>query len=583
MTNRPNTRSRVQLTEQPLLNDNPCSFSGLSSISESSSSDSGSSSDASTVVEFSQFGLSEDAQQLETLQQSNLTQLEATPTQDLTSIDCVKELAEQAHSSGIDPNLLFMAKLFSQKASVNIPVQQPQSLTRFETLAKQIGSIKEGEDIFVFLHRFEFQLKSQSVPHTSWLSFLPSVLSGVYSEAYYNNITVCANYSDMRIVLLNTGGYSLAECLNSFPLKYRTSGSKSMLQWFNHWSYKFGVILNSFSFLSGQPDKSIESISQIFASVGILAGLPSDARESVLSRKHASVQAFLQDCNSVCQFSEPSHRPNSHSHSVQSQHRSFSNNHHGSHDSYRNQRTHSNSNSFHSNRQHSHSNYHSHSNSHQPNHHRQSPPRRDLSTVTCYKCNALGHYANNCPAVLVSQSVSRPTYSHSQSNQSNQHNQSNQANQLNQSTQSIQSVPATVQQSNYNSQPVAPVPVPRNKPRSVRKINYTKPDCVPDNCDSVSDSDSTDVPTHLNCFDDEFITHGSVNGIPTLLVVDSGAKISIMSTDFLNDTMTPISHQNIFGISQVSISAPVYEVPVVLPTLNGLCRLAVDSRPMYIN
>ncbi len=97
-------------------------------------------------------------------------------------------------------------------------------------------------------------------------------------------------------------------------------------------------------------------------------------------------------------------------------------------------------------------------------------------------------------------------------------------------------------------------------------------------CDSVSDSDSTAEATHLNCFDDEFITHGSVNGIPTSLVVDSGAKIYIMSTDFVNDTMTPVCHQNIFGISQVSISAPVYEVPVVLPTLNGLCRLAVDSR-----
>ncbi len=112
----------------------------------------------------------------------------------------------------------------------------------------------------------------------------------------------------------------------------------------------------------------------------------------------------------------------------------------------------------------------------------------------------------------------------------------------------------------------------------MRKIDYSNPDCVLNHCDSVSDSDSTAEATHLNCFDDEFITHGSVNGIPTSLVVDSGAKISIMSTDFVNDTMTPVCHQNIFGISQVSISAPVYEVPVVLPTLNGLCRLAVDSR-----
>ncbi len=154
MNNRPNTRSRAQPSEQPLLNNDSSSPSGLSSTSEStsSSSDSGSGSYASTLVEFSHFGLSEQAQQPEALQQQqpNSPQLEATPTQDMASIDCVKQLAEQARSSGIDPSLLFMAKLFSQKAPVTTPVQQPLTFTRFETLTKQIGSIKEGEDIFVF-------------------------------------------------------------------------------------------------------------------------------------------------------------------------------------------------------------------------------------------------------------------------------------------------------------------------------------------------------------------------------------------------------------------------------------------------
>ncbi len=67
-------------------------------------------------------------------------------------------------------------------------------------------------------------MKSNSVAQTQWLSCLPCVLSGVFSEAYYNNVTVCASYQDMRIVLLNTGGYSLAECLSSFPIKFRTNG-----------------------------------------------------------------------------------------------------------------------------------------------------------------------------------------------------------------------------------------------------------------------------------------------------------------------------------------------------------------------
>ncbi len=102
------------------------------------------------------------------------------------------------------------------------------------------------------------------------------------------------------------GGYSLAECLNSFHLKYRNIGSKYMLQW--------SVQKACFS-----------SSTSLFARVR--------------------------------QFAEPSHKPNSYS--FQPQHRSFpANNHHGNHDSYRNQRTHSNPNSFHSNRQHSYSHSH---------------------------------------------------------------------------------------------------------------------------------------------------------------------------------------------------------------------------------
>ena len=88
----------------------------------------------------------------------------------------------------------------------------------------------------------------------------------------------------------------MTDCLNSFPLKFRANGgSKSLMQWFNHWRYKFGVIIEHFSFLSGYSDADIESVSQVLATIGVLAGMSTDLRESVLNRDHTSNLAFVQD------------------------------------------------------------------------------------------------------------------------------------------------------------------------------------------------------------------------------------------------------------------------------------------------
>ncbi len=86
-------------------------------------------------------------------------------------------------------------------------------------------------------------------------------------------------------------------------------------------------------------------------------------------------------------------------------------------------------------------------------------------------------------------------------------------------------------------------------------------------------------PTPLNCYDeDDLVTHGTVNGISTSVILDSGAKIYLISSDFVNDSRTPVKYIKIFGISQNPHSIQVYEVPVELPTTQGMCLLAVDSR-----
>ncbi len=42
--------------------------------------------------------------------------------------------------------------------------------------------------------------------------------------------------------------------------------------------------------------------------------------------------------------------------------------------------------------------------------------------------------------------------------------------------------------------------------------------------------------------------------------------------------MSPVGTVTLFGISQVKVTAPIYEIEVVLPTMKGKCRLAMDDR-----
>ncbi len=197
---------------------------------------------------------------------------------------------------------------------------------------------------------------------------------------------------------------------------------------------------------------------------------------------------------------------------------------------------------------HSHHSHFNPSHSHTSHHHTSqprpsSPPKRDLSTVTCYKCNNLGHYANNCTAIPVHSHPPRPI--HSQST-----NPTNTSNTL----------------PNH----LRPTPVPRTNTRPVRKIdvNISQPDHT-----SLTHSPTDTLPTPINSFDDDLVTQGIINNIQTPIVIDSGAKISLISDNFINITYEPAK----FVFSQVAKSVPVFELPVALPILNGVCQLAVDS------
>ncbi len=79
-------------------------------------------------------------------------------------------------------------------------------------------------------------------------------------------------YSDMRVVLLDTGGYSISDCLDLLDIRYKHNGSLSLKEWFTHSKYKFEVILDSLPFLFNCSNKVIESMAKTFSLIGVLAG-----------------------------------------------------------------------------------------------------------------------------------------------------------------------------------------------------------------------------------------------------------------------------------------------------------------------
>ncbi len=180
---------------------------------------------------------------------------------------------------------------------------------RFETLGRAVGVQKEGENIFVVLTRFEYTMHAKSVHMDDYFSVLPLVLSGTFREAYVNNVNGCSSYPVMRNILLSIGGYSVSNCLNAFPLKFCTNGSESLMPWYNMWQYKYAVILGNLPFLQDLSDQAIEAMSQAFATVGVLAGLPPDVTDTLLSCPCSSNADFIQQCNASCPSGHHQSRP----------------------------------------------------------------------------------------------------------------------------------------------------------------------------------------------------------------------------------------------------------------------------------
>ncbi len=106
-----------------------------------------------------------------------------------------KSLTDQAKEHDIDPTMFMLQQILQSHSVSN---HDSNESSNPEKLSKIIGKLNDHDDVFVFLHRFEFELTNRHIPMNNFYSYMPACLTGHYREAYY-----------MRVVLLNMGGWLL--------------------------------------------------------------------------------------------------------------------------------------------------------------------------------------------------------------------------------------------------------------------------------------------------------------------------------------------------------------------------------------
>ncbi len=126
--------------------------------------------------------------------------------------------ATNLKSTNIDPNTWMLYHM--QEEMRKISDNTSSRYSDFSRNRNSKGELK-GDDIFVFLHKFEAIMHSKCIPQEFWLEHVSPSLTGKFCEAYFNCFKNTSTYADMHVLLLDAGGYSLVEYLDSLDFKFR--------------------------------------------------------------------------------------------------------------------------------------------------------------------------------------------------------------------------------------------------------------------------------------------------------------------------------------------------------------------------
>ena len=98
----------------------------------------------------------------------------------------------------------------------------------------------------------------------------------------------------------------------------------------------------------------------------------------------------------------------------------------------------------------------------------------------------------------------------------------------------------------------------------------------------------TEVPDCLNMAQGhphvlDYTVERLINGKPALLQLDSGAEVSVIARDIVNDYDVLASHLNLKGLERVSTVVPAYILSLVTPGVKAnACSLCILSSPKVL-